>query len=95
MLLAFSVGLFAQTTTPKIDRTQKRQQARIHQGVKSGKLTKGEARQLEKQQQKIQQDKGIAKSNGVVTPHERKYVRHKQKQASKNIYRKKHNNKTS
>ncbi len=81
----------AQTATPQISQTQKKQQLRIHQGVKSGELTRGEARKLEYQQKAIQHDKHIAKLDGVVTPFERKHIRNEQNKASKIIYRKKHN----
>lgn len=81
----------AQTAIPTINKAQKKQQPRIHQGVKSRELTRGEARKLEYQQKAIQHDKRIAKANGVVTPGERKHIRNEQNRASKNIYRKKHN----
>ncbi|MHB8906438.1 MAG: hypothetical protein ACYC6D_09970 [Melioribacteraceae bacterium] len=88
----FAMALQAQTVTPKINQTQKQQQVRIKQGVKSGELTPLETRKLEKQQLKIQQAKKVAKSDGVVTKRERRHILNEQKQASKNIYRKKHNN---
>lgn len=81
----------AQTLTPKINRTQKNQQLRIQQGVKSGELTRREARKLENQQRVIQHNKRIAKADGVVTSRERKQIRNEQSRASKNIYLKKHN----
>lgn len=77
--------------TPRITKRQIKQQARIKQGVKSGELTKGEARALEKEQVKIQQDKKNAKSDGTVTPAERQRIRHEQNKANRNIRRLKHN----
>lgn len=85
------VAASAQTVTPTINKAQKKQQIRIHQGIKNGELTRGEARKLEYQQKAIQRDKQIAKADGVVTPFERKHIRNEQNRASKNIYRKKHN----
>lgn len=95
ILLSFlSIGITAQTATPGINKTQIRQQARIHQGVKNGELTRAETRNLERQQRKIQADKKMAKADGVVTNAERKQIRHEQNAANKNIYRKKHNNRS-
>ncbi len=85
----------AQTATPRVTKRQMKQQARIEQGVKSGELTKGEARRLERQQGKIAAEKRMAKADGVVTPAERAKLTHDQNRASKRIYRLKHNAKTS
>ena len=90
IVVSFTV-VSAQTLTPQINRTQKNQQLRIHQGVKSGELTRREARKLENQQKAIRYNKRIAKANGVVTSGERKQIRNEQNRASKNIYMKKHN----
>ena len=81
----------AQTATPRVTHRQLNQQARIEQGVKSGELTLGETRRLEKQQGKIQADKLMAKSDGVVTPAERAKLTREQDRASAHIYRLKHN----
>jgi len=77
--------------TPRITKRQINQQARIRQGVKSGEITKGETRRLEKEQAKIQHDKKIAKADGKVTPQERQKIRREQNKASRDIYRLKHN----
>jgi hypothetical protein len=101
MLLLFtacSVAAFAQdppqsgsTKTPVVNERQKNQRARIRQGVKSGELTKGEARNLRGEQRTIQAEKQMAKADGKVTPAERAKLRHDQNKASRDIYRKKHN----
>lgn len=78
--------------TPGITRRQHRQQHRIRQGVRSGELTRGEFRRLEKEQAEIQEDKKEAKADGTVTKDERKELRHEQNVASRRIYRAKHNN---
>ena len=93
--LGFFSGLSAQTATPKVTERQVNQQVRIHQGVQNGELTKGETTRLEGQQAKIQADKKAAKSDGVVTPAERKKLKREQHRASKNIYHKKHNEKVN
>ena len=80
----------------KVGQRRENQQDRIAQGVKSGQLTAGETARLEKQQQGI--NKQVAadrKANGgTLTASEKKQVNKEQNQASKNIYRKKHNAKT-
>ena len=98
LILMLAAALFgsvtvAQTVTPKATKRQVHQQQRIKEGVKSGELTKGEAARLEAQQGKIAVDKAKAKSDGVVTAKERAKLHREQDRASKNIYRKKHNEK--
>ena len=85
----------AQTATPRVTKRQQNQQGRIEQGVKSGELTKGETRRLERQQGKIQRDKRAAKADGVVTPGERAKLNREQNRASKRVYRLKHNDNTA
>ena len=91
ILFAFSYPALAQTKTPRATKRQINQQERIHQGVKSGELTKGETIRLEKQQKKIQKDKVKAKSDGIVTKKERAKLQAEENRASRNIHRKKHN----
>ncbi|HXN50611.1 MAG TPA: hypothetical protein VN943_01650 [Candidatus Acidoferrum sp.] len=77
----------------KVGRRRENQQDRIAQGIKSGQLTPGETAKLEKQQQGI--NKQVAKdrkaNGGTLTASEKKQVNREQNQASRNIYRKKHN----
>jgi len=77
--------------TPIVRDRQNLQKARIRQGMKSGELTKGEARKLHQEQKTIQAEKQMAKSDGKVTPEERAKLRKDQNKASKDIYRLKHN----
>lgn len=79
--------------TPVIHQRQVNQHARIRQGVKSGELTKGEAAKLRSEQRNIQAEKQAAKADGKVTPAERNQIRKGQNKASRDIYRKKHNEK--
>lgn len=92
--LSFSDKLSAQTATPGVTKSQVNQQARIQEGKQSGELTRREKRNLQLQQAKIQKDKKIAKSDGVVTPKERRQLNREQKHASRNIYRQKHDAQT-
>ena len=90
-LLAMSaLSVSAQTATPRVTKRQVQQQARIKEGVKTGELTPRETRRLERQQAKIAVDKSKAKSDGVVTPAERKNLAREQNRASRRIYRQKH-----
>lgn len=66
------------------------QHERIEQGVRSGELTRGEARQLGAEQRVIRQERRQYKSDGVLTKAERKDLQHDQNVASKNIYNQKH-----
>lgn len=92
LLVVLSAGaVFSQTKTPRVDRREARQKARIEQGVKSGELTKQEAAQLDVQQQKIRRDEMKAKADGTISPAERMKLKREQNRANKKIYRKKHN----
>ena len=82
------------TKTPVIHQRQRDQQARIGQGVKSGQLTGGETRQLERQQARIQATKKADKADGNMTPQERAQLTRMQNRASRDIYRDKHNART-
>ena len=94
VLMTAGVFAHAQTATPKVTKRQIHQQQRIKEGVKSGELTKPEARRLEAREAKIQHDKRVAKSDGVVTPAERAKLAHEQNKASRRIYKQKHDAQT-
>lgn len=81
--------------TPVINHRQVKQQKRIIQGVRSGKLTRGEARRLERQQARIQRTKRRDKimHGGKMTPKEKAHVARMQNRANRHIYRAKHNKK--
>ena len=69
------------------------QAQRIKQGVKSGEITKSERVQIAKQRQDVKQATAVAKADGIVTKDEKKIIIAEKKQASKTIYKKKHNSK--
>lgn len=79
------------TSDPGIQKREQNQEKRIQQGVQSGQLTPAEAGKLEAQQAKIKQDEERMKADGKLTKAERRKLKREQDQASKNIYRKKHN----
>lgn len=88
--LGLLTELSAQQATPGVTGRQVKQQARIQEGKRSGELTRRETRRLQMQQAKIQHDKRKAKSDGVVTPVERRKLRAEQRRANRTIYRQKH-----
>jgi hypothetical protein len=69
------------------------QQARIHQGVKSDELTRGEKRNLEKKEHALnQEERDMRKmNNGKLTAQDRKTLNAQQNKMSKQIYKDKHN----
>lgn len=83
--------LLAQDKTPIINKKEVKQNNRIKEGVKTGQLTKGEAKYLHQEQKEIRNSKRTAKQDGKVTKGERKMIRTEQNQANKDIYRLKHN----
>ena len=83
-----------QAKTPRADKREVLQKKRIKKGVKSGELTKPEARRLVREQKKIRRDEKAAKADGKVTPRERAKLQREQNKASRDIARKKHNQRT-
>jgi len=82
---------FANTSTPIIDRRQALQHAAIQEGMRSGELTPGERARLLIGQQHIRRMEWHAKADGHVGPYERRAIWQAQDQASRRIYRLKHN----
>jgi hypothetical protein len=74
-----------------VHRRQKRQHARIQQGIRSGEVTPEEAARLKAEEQKVQADREKAAADGKVTRKERRAIRQEQNRASRDIFRKKHN----
>ncbi len=91
LVTAFALPAIAQTATPNINQTQRNQENRIINGLRSGELTPNEARQLQAREQAIQGQKQAAKADGVVTPRERQQLKRAQAKASEAIQRKKQN----
>lgn len=95
LLVTFVLGLgltgFAQKT-PVLDNREKRQQRRIKHGVRSGTLTRREARRMERQQARTHRMEARAKSDGTVTRRERIRLQRRSNRTSRHIYRQKHDN---
>ncbi len=70
---------------------QARQHARIHQGVQGGALTPGEAKALRREQRGVERLRERALADGQIGPREGAALDNAQDQASRDIYRLKHN----
>jgi hypothetical protein len=78
MLIASISLIDAQGSTPNITARQAKQ------------LTKPEAARLEGEQKRIRMEKRMAKSDGVVTPGERKFLNMELDRSGRDIYREEH-----
>lgn len=73
-----------------IDRREYREQQRINQGIRSGELTRREARRLEAGLARIKIDERFARSDGNLSPRERARLNRELNHESGGIYRQKH-----
>ncbi|MGO9379786.1 MAG: hypothetical protein ACLPN1_07375 [Dissulfurispiraceae bacterium] len=87
----------AANNDPGIDQREVNQQNRIEQGVQSGQLTPKETGKLEAQQARIKQreERMASRDNGNLTANDKAKLTRQQNRASRNIYTKKHNDKTA
>ena len=92
-LFALTLAGFANagTATPRVDRREARQDARIDQGIRSGALTPGEQARLRAGQAHIDRIEARAKSDGVVTMRERRHMERALNHENRAIRRLKHN----
>lgn len=73
------------------ERREVRQEMRIRQGERSGQLTRGEARRLERGQRHIRRMERRARADGRLGMHEQRHVERAQNRQSRRIWRLKHN----
>ena len=74
-----------------INAREREQQERIRQGVRSGELTRREARRLEAEQARIRVNEAFARrSGGQLTLRERRRIERELNHSSRDIYRQKH-----
>jgi hypothetical protein len=78
------------THDPVVNARQANQQARIAEGVKSGQLTGKEANRLEHEERNIRVEERTYKSDGKLTPAERKDLNQDLNKTSRDIYNQKH-----
>ena len=95
LVISFGLALpalsVAEPTTRKHGKHRGRhQEKRIHEGVRSGELTKDEAKELQSEQRGIRQQRREALKDGKLTPEERKQLEEARDKASENIYEEKH-----
>lgn len=76
--------------SPGVNRRERHQKKRINQGVRSGELTKQEAKELRQEQREIHQKEREMKSDGTLTKEERKELHEDLKESNQNIYEEKH-----
>lgn len=79
---------------PTIQERKHMQQRRIREGEKSGQLTRGEARHIEKREHALNREERHMreKDGGKLTPQDRAKLNRQQNHLSKEIYKDKHNN---
>ena len=76
----------------QVNRRENRQQQRIGNGIKSGKLNSQQATNLEKRETSVQnrEKKDMAQHNGHLTKAEQRGINRQQNRISKSIYKDKH-----
>jgi len=76
----------------QVNRREARQQQRIGNGIKSGKLNSQQAANLEKRESSVQnrEQKDMAAHDGHLTKAEQKGINRQQDRISKSIYKDKH-----
>lgn len=89
-LAVVSLSAAAGALTPGLDRRKARQQQRIDEGIASGQLTDREVLQLRRGQDELWRAERAAKSDGKITPQERKRLRRLQDKQDHRIAREKH-----
>jgi len=90
VLMAVTVGAFAQDATPRADQRQHQQIQRIRQGLANGDLTRREAYGLLKQQHHIRRREYMANADGQVTRKERAQLHRAQNRANRQIFLQRH-----
>jgi hypothetical protein len=81
----------AGTATPRVDRREWKQRARIHQGVVNRSLTPHETHRLRAGERRIHAMEWRAKSDGYVSPRERAHLNMALDRESARIWHLKHN----
>ena len=89
--LAITSMAQAQERTPVINHRQHRQERRINQGVRSGELTRTEARHLRGDERRIDRQKRTAMAERRMGRTERRHLRREETSTSRAIRREKHN----
>lgn len=98
LMTMMAAALIAAGVTMAADRPadrQRNQRVRIAEGVQSGELTRGEARRLDRQQDRLHREiRRDRVDGGGLTRRERAKIEAKQDGASRRIMRQKHDGQT-
>lgn len=89
--MLFSAAALADAPSKRADARQHNQAHRVSNGIQNGSLTRREAAVLTSQQAHIHRAERRFESDGTLTYGERARLEVRQNRASRNIYRKKHN----
>lgn len=90
-VLASLISSAAIAGTPRIDRREALQRARIAEGRRSGDLTRGELARLNAGQRRVHRMERRASADGAITRAERRRIERAQDRQSRAIFRLKHN----
>jgi hypothetical protein len=91
---ALWVATSALADGPRTDQVVDRdvnQQQRVEQGLQQGQLSTREAGQIEREESRIDQTEAHDLKDGKLSPAEQAHINQMQNQASRNIYRDRHN----
>ena len=93
-LMCISIAASAQTARPEVGRRLQNQNARIHNGVNNGQLTRGQAHALHQEDRSIHNEirADRRQNGGRLTPVEKRQVNRQENQVSRQIYNEKHPN---
>jgi Protein of unknown function (DUF4057) len=94
LTVVMAAPVFANPKSPAVDRREHRQKQRIKEGVRTGQLTRKEARDLSKQQRQIHAKEREMKSDGVLTQQERQELHQDLNESSQQIFQEKHDAET-
>ena len=89
-----TLSTYAAPHDPVVNKKQHNQHRRIAQGVKSGEVTRTEAKGLRQEQRALRTEERAYKADGTLDKTERRDLRQDQREASRDIYKAKHNNVT-
>lgn len=92
MVLSLAGDAVAGVPGKVTNQRQNKQSNRIEQGVKSGEITRREAKNLARGQQRITHYETIARSDGRISGKEFKTLQNMQNNQNKAIYTQKHDN---
>ena len=94
LALGFTASAQAGNWDPRVNHMQRHQAYRIADGVADGSLTRSETQALRAKERAIRQEERAYKADGNLTRDERTDLRRDMRQASRDIYREKHDAET-